>query len=424
MAKIIIAAPPVTWELSPLLELARGLSGRGHQITVVTGSRFRAEVADAGLDFVPVTSAADFDDRLVGDDKERAKLTPGPEMLNYDWIHSFVNPLPDQYAVLQELLARDPDQYLISNTLWLGALPAALGAPGLRPRRWVGVTAVPLPLSSDDTSFFGPVPVGPGEDQKAANRAANAQFAAMFQPTQDHLADVLRSVGTTQDCPPFVDGVFTVPDASAALTVPGFEFERGDAPDSVHLVGILPSRSDASWQPPAWWAELDGARPVVVVVTQGTLANRDLSQLVEPALTGLADLDVTVVAALGHAAGPLSIPVPANARVAEFIPFDVLLPKASVYITNGGSGGTQQAIAAGVPVIAAGLTEDKPAVAARVAYHGLGIDLHTGTPRPEDVAAATEAVLKDTRMHDSVRRLARVYAAHDALGEIERLTLG
>jgi UDP:flavonoid glycosyltransferase YjiC (YdhE family) len=423
MAKIIIAAPPVTGELSPLLQLARGLSGRGHHITVVTGSRFRADVADAGLEFVPVASAADFDDRLIGDDSERAKLTPGPEMLNYDWIHSFVNPLPDQYAVLQRLLEQDPDQYLISNTLWLGAFPAALGAPGLRPRRWVGVTAVPLPLSSDDTSFFGPVSVGPGEDQKAANRAANAAFAAMFQPTQDHLAEVLRSVGTTQDCPGFVDGVFTVPDASAALTVPGFEFERGDAPDSVRLVGILPSRSDAGWQPPAWWAELDGSRPVVVV-TQGTLANRDLSELVEPALTGLADLDVTVVAALGREVEALSIPVPPNARVAEFIPFDVLLPKASVYITNGGSGGTQQAIAAGVPVIAAGLTEDKPAVAARVAYHGLGIDLHTGTPAPEDVAAATETVLKDTGMRANVRKLAQVYAAHDALSEIERLTLG
>jgi UDP:flavonoid glycosyltransferase YjiC (YdhE family) len=95
-----------------------------------------------------------------------------------------------------------------------------------------------------------------------------------------------------------------------------------------------------------------------------------------------------------------------------------------VLITNGGLGGTQQAIAAGVPVIAAGLTEDKPAVAARVAYHGLGTDLHTATPTPEEVAAATETVLKDSGMHASVRKLARVYAAHDALSEIERLTLG
>jgi UDP:flavonoid glycosyltransferase YjiC (YdhE family) len=422
MAKIIIAAPPITGELSPLLELGRGLARRGHQITVVTGSRFRADVEDSGLGFTPVTGLADFDDRLIGEDPERAKLAPGPEMINYDWIHTFANSMPDQHAVLQELLAQDPDQYLICNALWLGALPAALGAPGLRPRRWVAVSAVPLPLSSDDTTFFGPVPVGPGEDQKAANRAANAQFAMAMQPTQDHLAGVLQALGTTQPCPMFVDGVFTVPDAAAVLTVPGFEFDRGDAPDSVHLVGILPARSPAGWQPPPWWADLDGSRPVVVV-TQGTLANRDLSQLVEPALTGLAGLDITVVAALGREAGALSIPVPPNAHVAEFIPFDVLLPKASAYITNGGLGGTQQAIAAGVPVIVAGVTEDKPAVAARVAYHGLGINLETATPAPEAVAAATESVLKDAEMRGNVHKLAQVYAAHDPLSEIERLTL-
>jgi UDP:flavonoid glycosyltransferase YjiC (YdhE family) len=76
-----------------------------------------------------------------------------------------------------------------------------------------------------------------------------------------------------------------------------------------------------------------------------------------------------------------------------------------------------------VPVIVAGLTEDKPAVAARVAYHGLGINLQTAAPAPEAVATATEAVLKDTGMRDKVRTLAQVYAAHDPLNEIERLTL-
>ncbi|MFD5749442.1 nucleotide disphospho-sugar-binding domain-containing protein [Streptomyces sp. NPDC127033] len=422
MAKIIVAAPPITGELTPLLQLARGLAGRGHRITVVTGSRFRSDVEDAGLTFVPVTGAADFDDRLLDQDPERMKLAPGPEMLNYDWMHYFVTPMPDQHAVLQRLLEQDPDQYLIANAVWLGALPTAVGAPGLRPRRWVGVTAVPLALSSDDTTFFGPVPVGPGDNQKAANRAANAQFAAMMQPTQDRLTEVLRSLGATEDVASFVDGIITVPDAVAALTVPGFEFERSDAPDSLHLVGILPARSASDWEPPAWWAELDGSRPVVVV-TQGTLANGDLSQLVEPTLTGLADLDVTVVAALGRETDALSIPVPANARVAEFIPFDALLPKANLYITNGGLGGTQQALAAGVPVIVGGLTEDKPANAARVAYHGLGINLETATPTPEAVAAAAQLALKDADMRDNVKKLAPVYAAHDALGTIEHLTL-
>jgi UDP:flavonoid glycosyltransferase YjiC (YdhE family) len=109
--------------------------------------------------------------------------------------------------------------------------------------------------------------------------------------------------------------------------------------------------------------------------------------------------------------------------VAEFIPFDALLPKANVYITTGG---TQQAISAGVPVIVAGVTEDKAANAARVAYHHLGIDLQSGSPAAEAAAVAseTESVLTDTDTKANVHRLAQVYAAHDAVSEIEQLPLG
>lgn len=423
MPKIIVAAPPATGELTPLLQIARGLAGRGHDVNVVTGSRFRADVESAGLTFTPVTGMADFDAHLVAGDPERAKLAPGPEMLNYDVIHTLLNPMPDLYAVLQRLLEQDPDQYLVCNALWLGAFPTAMGAPGLRPRRWVAVSAVPLALSSDDATFFGPAPAGPDGDQKAANRAANAQFAQMMQPTQERLGELMRSVGATKICPTFTDAISTVPDATAALTVPGVEFDRSDAPDSLHLVGILPGYGAGSWQPPAWWPELDGSRPVVVV-TQGTIANRDVSELIEPTLIGLADRDVTVIAALGREAGTLSVPVPPNARVVEFIPFDVLLPKTDVFITNGGFGGTQQALAAGVPVIVAGVTEDKLAVSARVAYHGLGISLQTATPTPEAVAAATEALVNDTKIRDNVTKIAQVYASHDAFDEIERLILG
>lgn len=103
--------------------------------------------------------------------------------------------MPDEHAALQELLDKDPDQYLIANALFLGAWPTRLGARGLRPRRWVAVSAVPLALSSDDTTFFGPIPVGPGKDPKAANRAANAQFAAALRPTDDRIAEVLTELG-------------------------------------------------------------------------------------------------------------------------------------------------------------------------------------------------------------------------------------
>ena len=424
MAKLIVAAPPVPGEFGPLLQIARALAERGHQVTVLSGGLFREAVESAGLRFASLAGAADYDIRELVTAREAAGTVPGPEQLNFDWIHAFVNPMPDEHRALQDLLEEDPDQYLISNLLFLGALPVKQGAPGRRPLGWVGVSVVALAISSEDSTFFGPVPVPPGADVKAANRAANAQFAAAAEPSRARLNELLRELGAAETDLSFTDCVSVAPDATAVLSVPGFEFHRGDLPSSIHLVGALPAEPAANWQPPAWWSELDGSRPVVVV-TQGTLANHDLSQLVEPTLTGLAGLDVTVVAALGGAdPGSLAVPVPANARVADYVPFDALLPRADLLITNGGAGGVHRALSSGLPVIIAGETEDKPANAARVAYHRLGVNLGTATPTAEAVAQATASVLADAEIRENVARLAKVYAEHDPVAEIERLALG
>jgi UDP:flavonoid glycosyltransferase YjiC (YdhE family) len=425
MAKVIVSAPPIPGEFAPLLQLARGLAARGHQITVLGGSFIRSAVEEAGLAFEPLTGGADYDIRELVVQREAAGLAPGPEQLNFDWTNAFVNPMPDEHAALQRLLSKDPDQHLICNALFLGAWPVRCGVPGLSPRSWVSVSAVPLALSSDDTTFFGPVPVGPGEDAKAANRAANDGFKAALRPTDDRLEEVLAGMGAGRPSASFVDAIYTIADAGAVLTVPGFDFPRSDLPENVHRVGVLPAPGADGWQPPAWWDELDGSRPVVLV-TQGTVANVDLSQLIEPTLLGLADRDVTVIAALGCDPEALLIEVPGNAHAVEYVPFGALLTKTDVFVTNGGFGGTQQALAAGVPVVVAGETEDKPATAARVAYHRLGVNLGTATPTAQAVADAVDGLVKgaDPEVRDNVQRLAKEYAQYDVIDNLERLLLG
>ena len=86
-----------------------------------------------------------------------------------------------------------------------------------------------------------------------------------------------------------------------------------------------------------------------------------------------------------------------NTYVAEYIPHDVLLPKVDVMVTNGGYGAVQRALSMGVPLVVAGNTEDKPEVAARVAWTGAGINLRTGTPTAGAVRAAVREVLNDRR---------------------------
>lgn len=424
MAKIIVAVPPIPGELRPLLAIGRALAARGHDITVLTGSALRDTVREAGLGFEPLAGAADPDPALFG----RPLPGGGPGHPDHDGEHGFGRPMPEEHRALQRLLDRDPDQYLIANVLFLGAWPSRLGAPGRRPKRWVTVSLGGLAYPSVDTTYLGPVRVFPGEDRKAATIAANARAMASMRPHEEVLYGLLTELGATAEFPTVVEGVVDLPDVFALLSVPGFEFHRSDLPPHVHFVGSVPVRAAEGgaaerWKPPSWWAELDGSRPVVVV-TQGTFANFDFSALVEPALAGLAELDVTVVVALGRDPSVLTAEVPANAHVEAYVPFSELLPRADVLVTNGGINGIHQALAAGVPVVVAGATEEKPGNAARVAHHRLGLDLRTGTPGPQAVRLAVERVLGDPAIRASVRKLAKVYATYDTFAEIERLTLG
>jgi len=412
-----VAAPPIPGELRPLLAIGRALAARGHEITVLTGTALRETVREAGLAFEPLAGAADYD---------TAQLGSG--LIDDDWEHGFARPMPDEHHALQRLLDADPDQHLIAHVLFLGAWPTRLGAPGHRPRRWVTVSVAGLAYPSVDTTYLGPVRVFPGEDQRAANVAANARFMASMRPNEEVLYGLLKELDATAEFPTLVEGAVDLPDAFALLSVPGFEFHRSDLPANVHFVGAVPVRAAegdaaARWVPPSWWEGLDGSRPVVVV-TQGTLANFDLSHLVEPALAGLAELDVTVVVALGRDPSVLAVDVPANAHVEAYVPFSELLPRADVLVTNGGANGIHQALAAGVPVVVAGATEEKPGNAARVAHHRLGLDLRTGRPGPQAVRLAVERVLGDPAIRANVRRLAKVYDTYDTFAHIERLVRG
>jgi UDP:flavonoid glycosyltransferase YjiC (YdhE family) len=421
MSSVILAAPGVPGELNPILELARDLLARGHEVVVVTNTMFGPAVTAIGARFVAVGGACDLDEHgLSALLSEGAALTPGPELLNFQWSRLFADPIADQHATLQRLLDEDPTRVLITNSVFLGAWPVALGAPGRRPARWIAVGANPLSVSSIDTTAFGPVPAEPGQDPHAGNVAANAGLVAATEPTRLHIEKILRSLGADQAVPSFVDGIVTVPDIFVSLSVHDFDFPRSDLPSNVLYAGILAAAPSAQWTPPEWWADLDGERPVVAV-TQGTVANRDLTELIEPTLRALADSDVLVVAATGREDDAIGITVPDNARVTPFVPFSELLPKCALLVTNGGFGATQQALAAGVPVVVAGATEDKPMTAARVAFHHLGANLDTANPSPAQIREAVVRVLADTEIAANVTNISTAYQTHDARKEIADL---
>jgi MGT family glycosyltransferase len=182
-----------------------------------------------------------------------------------------------------------------------------------------------------------------------------------------------------------------------------------DAPDNLHFVGPL-CASGSQAPLPDWWSDLDGTRPIVHV-TQGTVANTDYSQAIGPTLSALADEDVLVVVATGGRPVESLPPLPANARAAPFLPYDELLRRTSVFVTNGGYGGVQYALRHGVPVVATGGKEDKPEVGARVAWSGVGRRIRTEHPSPKDLRRAILDVMNDPRYRHASRRVAADMAA-------------
>ncbi|MBD7917528.1 DUF1205 domain-containing protein [Cellulomonas sp. Sa3CUA2] len=203
-------------------------------------------------------------------------------------------------------------------------------------------------------------------------------------------------------------------DVTVQCTVPGFEYPRPGLGDTFRLVGPVgvPRAGSVDVDPallPAWWGDLDGR--TVVHVTQGTVANDDLGQLLRPTIDALADEDVLVVAATGGTPVERLGPLPGNVRAATMVPYAALLPRTDVMVTNGGYGGVHWALAHGVPLVVAGSTEDKAEVGARVRWSGAGMQLRGNRPAPDQVRAAVRTVRDDPAYRAAARRLAEQIAA-------------
>jgi UDP:flavonoid glycosyltransferase YjiC (YdhE family) len=111
--------------------------------------------------------------------------------------------------------------------------------------------------------------------------------------------------------------------------------------------------------------------------------------------------------------GPLG-DLPVNVRAEPFIPFDRLLPHVDVMVSNGGYGGTQMALAHGIPLMVAGEIEDEMEVAARVEWTDAGINLRQQRPSPDQVRRAVREVLANPRYQENGGAIGASFVKYDA----------
>jgi MGT family glycosyltransferase len=397
-----------------MLAAAQHLQSVGHHVTFNTSENFRAKVESTGIRFVAMTGKANYDYRHMYDSQEREDLSDADFKVNLLRTR-FAEAIPDQHQVIQQILRETPTDLVLVDTMLLGSFPMLLGPRQKRPPV-IGCGVNPVLLSSCDCGYRLP-PANTPEGRREILEE-NQRIQATFRPVDDSINSIMRPYGVPPMPHFFLDSMYLLPDIFLQFTAEALEYPRSDMPDTIRYIGpILPGRS-VEFEEPDWWTELDGSRPVALV-TQGTLANHDLNEVIQPALFGLADENVTVIVAAGRS-DTQTLLVPKNARVAPFVPFDRLLPKVDVLVTNGGYGAVNHAFSLGVPILVSGETEEKDMIAARVGWTGAGINLKTRYPSAEQIRNGVRAILTNTQYRDEAQRLRANFSRYNALDELAR----
>jgi UDP:flavonoid glycosyltransferase YjiC (YdhE family) len=404
--QILLASMASAGHVYPLRPIARALVRRGHSVRWYTGERFRSAVEETGARFAAMSYDHDTPDASRPDPPKRSGL----DGMRHAIKHVFLDPAPDQAVDLRCLADEERVDALVAEFGVLGArmFHELTGVP------WVSVGVSPLMMPSRDVAPFG-LALPP-----AANALSRARYGLLntyldriaFRDVHAHENGLRARLGLPPARGAFLDGV-TSPLLHLQNGVSELEYPRRDLPGQVHFVGALvdPPHRD---QPPAWYADVERATVPVVHVTQGTVADVELEALVKPTIRALAGEEVLVVAGTGRHDPATLGRLPDNVRVAPYIPHGWLLAHTAVMVTNGGYGGVQAALSHGVPLVVAGASEDKPEVAARVAWAGAGVDLRTGDPTEARIRDAVREVLATARYRQRATALRDAYAKFDA----------
>lgn len=394
--KIVIATLPITGRANPVLNVGSILVKAGHEVVFTSAEGFRVTAETCGLKFIPSTASAEERLDLNSRFPERNKIPVGPERVLFDFKNVFCDAMPAQYQGLLSILDTHPADVILADNLFAGVLPFLL-KENARPRV-VGLGVNPLLFHRDDHAPFGlglpPVdPNSPAAEEYL--RIAEDVDARLTNPIRAHVDEILQELGAPPLPMPFLDSLVALPDLFLQLGSLSVEIPRSDLPKSVHIVGVLPSFTKGAL-PKELVPFLESGKPIVAV-TQGTLANHELNQILQPTLEALAGRDDLLVIGTtgGRPVSTLQGALPKNAMVFSYLPWDEVLAHASVFVTNGGYASVCRALSLGLPMVVAGKGEDKADVAMRVAHAGAGIDLRTDRPTPQALGDAIDAVLKE-----------------------------
>ncbi|MCB5290937.1 glycosyltransferase [Arthrobacter sp. SO3] len=406
------------------------LQDEGHDVGWYTGRTLAGKVGELGIPYYPFDRAIEHTgDNLNELYPQRAKLK-GPMAIRFDGERIFAGNVTNFFEDIRDVQRRFPfDVVVLDNTMFIQRLVAVvLGKPV--------VSVVPIGNMESDPlvppMFFGFAPARTPAHRilHAGARLVSDQFVT--RPARISYVRQLQNYGLPAERgKPITDEPYRWSDAVIQTGTASLDFPRRNVNPKVHYVGaLLPHRpgaeagsaasagAAAAERPDVRWPTAAGTYRRTVVVSQGTVDNRDPAKLMVPTIEALKGTDALIIVATGGAGTEelrRRYPQP-NVVVEDYIDFARVFPFTDVFVTNGGFGGVLLSLSHGVPLVTAGLNEGKNDVNARVAYAGVGVNLKTERPSAAAIRSAVDTVLGDPSWRARAQAMGGQFEAEDSVG--------
>jgi UDP:flavonoid glycosyltransferase YjiC (YdhE family) len=364
----------------PMIALGRALAARGHDVTLQTWERWREHVETEGMTFAPAP--------------EYHVFPSGPEPLDFyeAVIHATRDTLPLVSALRPDVVVADILTLAPALAAELEGIPCATLIPHVYPQGEPGLPiyslGARLPRTAAGRAFWSRADGAVEHGLRRGRAELNDARARLGLPALEHTHG-----GTSREL-------------ALVGTFPQLEYPR-TWPAHAHVVGPL------MWEPPAEDVALPPGEEPLVLVAPST-AQDPSQRMLAAALRGLADAPVRVLATWNRRLPPRSLPVPANARVVDWVSYSRTMPLCDVVVCHAGHGTLVRALSSGCAVVACPAVGDMNENAARVAWAGAGVRVPRRFISPRPLRLAVERALGEPSIRAQAQALAAWASIHDA----------
>ena len=392
-------------DVHPFVGIGIRLRRRGHRVKVIVNPHFESLVRGAGLEFVPISSDAEY--REMAGDPRLWHRTKGPPLV----FKALSELIRSSYQAISENID-EGQTVLIGSSLALGSRVAQdkFGLPG------VTIHLQPLCFrSNSDSPKFAGMLLG----KRVPRWLVALQWAVIDNLILDRLAGPpLNSLRAELGLP----------------KVKGIAREYWNSPQRV--IGLFPD----------WYAAPQPDWPAQARITGFPLYDERGVTALSPELqefldSGDAPIAFTFGSAMWHAQQILQTcvqacellgrrgilltrhreQVPANLPPGvihvDFAPFSELLPRCAAIVHHGGIGTSSQGLAAGVPQLVMPHAHDQPDNAARLVRLGVAKKLEPRQFKPKRVARELDELLQSREIAGACKDVAARFVGQDPLEE-------